>query len=136
MYYIKNGLGPKFVWLGAAFAIFGRIAGFGIGNTIQANSVADALSSKFAIPHLTTGIVIAVLVALVLLGGIKRIATVVGKLVPFMAISYVLAAMGILLMNAEQLPAAFDLIFTHAFTPAAARVVLLVRLFGLRFVLV
>ena len=120
MYYIKNGLGPKFAWLGAAFAIFGALAGFGIGNTIQANSVADALSSKFAIPHLTTGIVIAVLVGLVLLGGIKRIATVVGKLVPFMAISYVLAAMAILLLNAERLPAAFDLIFTHAFTPAAA----------------
>jgi AGCS family alanine or glycine:cation symporter len=120
MYYIKNGLGNRFAWLGSTFAIFGAMAGFGIGNTIQANSVADALNSKFDIPFEWTGIAIAVLVALVLLGGIKRIAHVAGKLVPFMAVSYVLAAMVILLLHAEQIPAAFDLIFTYAFTPIAA----------------
>ena len=120
MYYIKNGLGSRFTWLGTTFAIFGAMAGFGIGNTIQANSVADALNSKFDIPFEWTGIAIAVLVALVLLGGIKRIAHVAGKLVPFMAVSYVLAATVILLMHAEQVPAAFDLIFTYAFTPIAA----------------
>ena len=120
MYYIKNGLGNRFAWLGTTFAIFGAMAGFGIGNTIQANSVADALNSKFDIPFEWTGIAIAILVALVLLGGIKRIAHVAGKLVPFMAVSYVLAATAILLMHAEQVPAAFDLIFTYAFTPIAA----------------
>ncbi|MBE0438891.1 MAG: sodium:alanine symporter family protein [Gammaproteobacteria bacterium] len=120
MYYIKNGLGPRFIWLGTAFAIFGALAGFGIGNTIQANSVADVLHSKFAIPHLATGLVIAILVGLVLIGGIKRIAQVAGKLVPFMAISYVVAGGFILISNANMLPAAFALIFKSAFTPVAA----------------
>lgn len=120
MYYIKNGLSSRFAWLGTTFAIFGALAGFGIGNTIQANSVADVLSSNLGISPLLTGIVMAVLVAMVLLGGIKRIAEVAGKLVPFMAISYVLAGIVILAMHASQIPAAFNLIFTYAFTPVAA----------------
>jgi len=120
MYYIKNGLSSRFAWLGTAFAIFGALAGFGIGNTIQANSVADVLSSNLGISPLVTGLVMAVLVAMVLLGGIKRIATVAGKLVPFMAIAYVLAGIVILAMHASALPDAFNLIFTHAFTPIAA----------------
>ncbi|NQY25891.1 MAG: sodium:alanine symporter family protein [Piscirickettsiaceae bacterium] len=120
MYYIKNGLNKRFAWLATTFAIFGALAGFGIGNTIQANSVADVLSSNLGISPLATGLVMAVLVALVLIGGIKRIAVVAGKLVPFMAISYVLAGIIILVMHASLLPAAFELIFTHAFTPVAA----------------
>ena len=120
MYYIKNGLSSRFAWLGTSFAIFGALAGFGIGNTIQANSVADVLSSNLGVSPLITGLVMAVMVALVLLGGIKRIATVAGKLVPFMALSYVLAGIVILAMHASQIPAAFDLIFTYAFTPIAA----------------
>ncbi|MBN4071729.1 sodium:alanine symporter family protein, partial [Desulfotalea psychrophila] len=76
MYYIKNGLSSRFAWLGTSFAIFGALAGFGIGNTIQANSVADVLSSNLGVSPLMTGLVMAVLVAMVLLGGIKRIATV------------------------------------------------------------
>lgn len=120
MYYIKNGLGNNFHWLATSFAVFGAIAGFGIGNTIQANSVADALHSKFDISATITGAVIAVLVALVLLGGIKRIANVAGKLVPIMAIGYVTAASAILIVHHTELPAAFDLIFTYAFTPIAA----------------
>jgi len=120
MYYIKNGLSSRFAWLGTAFAIFGALAGFGIGNTIQANSVADVLSSNLGISPLMTGLVMAILVAMVLLGGIKRIAIVAGKLVPFMAISYVLAGLVILAMHASLLPAAFELIFTSAFTPIAA----------------
>ncbi|MBT3504388.1 MAG: sodium:alanine symporter family protein [Piscirickettsiaceae bacterium] len=120
MYYIKNGLGQRFAWLGTTFAIFGAMAGFGIGNTIQANSVADALNNKFNIPFEWTGIAIGILVALVLLGGIKRIAHVAGSLVPLMAVSYVVAATTILMMHAEQIPHAFDLIFTYAFTPIAA----------------
>jgi AGCS family alanine or glycine:cation symporter len=120
MYYIKNGLSSRLAWLGTAFAVLGAIAGFGIGNTIQANSVADALQSKFEIEPMVTGFIIAALVGLVLLGGIKRIAIVAGKLVPFMAVSYVLAGLIILWLHAEQLPHAFDLIFTYAFTPIAA----------------
>jgi AGCS family alanine or glycine:cation symporter len=120
MYYIKNGLGKRFAWLGTTFAIFGAFAGFGIGNTIQANSVADVLSSSFGVPPLLTGLVIAVLVAMVLIGGIKRIAHVAGRLVPFMAITYVVAGIVILGLHANMIPAALGLIFTHAFTPIAA----------------
>ncbi len=120
MYYIKNGLKQHWAWLGTAFAIFGALAGFGIGNTIQANSVADVLNSSFGIPPLGTGLVIAVLVALVLIGGIKRIANVAGSLVPLMAIAYVLAGVVVLALNVSAIPAALELIFIHAFTPIAA----------------
>ncbi len=120
MYYIKNGLKKHWAWLGTAFAIFGALAGFGIGNTIQANSVADALNSKFGIDHLLTGLVMAAFAGLVLVGGIKRIADVAGKLVPFMAIAYVAASLVVLISNASEVPSAFSLIFTHAFTPVAA----------------
>jgi AGCS family alanine or glycine:cation symporter len=120
MFYIRNGLGKKWAWLGASFAIFGALAGFGIGNTVQANSVADALNSKLGIPHIATGLVMAILAALVLIGGIRRIAEVAGKLVPFMAISYLLAGLTVLILNSAEIPGAINLIFTHAFTPAAA----------------
>lgn len=120
MFYIKNGLKPHWAWLGTSFAVFGAIAGFGIGNTIQANSVADVMNTTFDIPPLATGIAIAALAALVLIGGIKRIANVAGTLVPLMALSYLVAGVIILIMNIEALPHAFDLIFTHAFTPIAA----------------
>jgi len=123
MFYIKNGLGSKWTWLGTTFAIFGAIAGFGIGNTVQANSVADVLNSGFAgfsIPHWLTGVVMAVLVALVLIGGIQRIAEVVGKLVPFMAIAYLLSGLIILALNVTEIPAAISLIIQAAFTPTAA----------------
>lgn len=120
MFYIRNGLGKQWAWLGATFATFGALAGFGIGNTVQANSVADALNTKLGVPHLTTGIAMAILAALVLIGGIRRIAEVAGKLVPFMAISYVLAGLIVLIMHAGEIPAALSLIVTHAFTPAAA----------------
>ncbi len=88
MYYIKNGLGGHWAWLGTLFAIFGALAGFGIGNTVQANSVADVLQTNFAIKPAYTGLVMAVLAFLVLVGGIRRIAEVAGALVPFMAIAY------------------------------------------------
>lgn len=120
MFYIKNGLKPHWSWLGTCFAVFGAFAGFGIGNTIQANSVADVINSTFEVPHMVTGIIIAVLTALVLVGGIKRIASVAGKLVPLMAFSYVVAGLVILISNYETLPQAISLIFTHAFTPVAA----------------
>lgn len=120
MYYIKNGLSPKLKWLAVLFALFGALAGFGIGNTIQANSVADALNAKFAIEPLITGIAMSVLVALVLVGGIKRIAVVAGKLVPFMALAYLIAGLIILVLHIDLVPEAFSLIFTYAFTPIAA----------------
>lgn len=121
MYYIKNGMGPKWAWLGTLFAIFGALAGFGIGNTVQANSVADLLNSNFGVSHAVTGIILMILVSLVLIGGIQRIATVAGKLVPFMAVSYVVAGLIILLINISELPHALNLIFSHAITPAAAQ---------------
>ncbi len=120
MFYIKNGLGSKWLWLGSTFAVFGALAGFGIGNTVQANSVADALNSKFAIPHLVTGLVMAVLAALVLIGGIRRIAEVAGKLVPFMAITYVLAGLVVIILNIGEVPGAVALILESAFNPVAA----------------
>ncbi|MEH6344974.1 MAG: sodium:alanine symporter family protein [Bermanella sp.] len=120
MYYIKNGLPKYLAWLGTAFAIFGMIAGFGIGNTVQANSVASVLNSDYGIPTLMTGIVLAVLAALVILGGIKRIAQVAGKLVPFMALAYIAAALTVVLMNAEKIPSAIALIVESAFNPVSA----------------
>lgn len=119
MYYIRNGLGKRWVWLGGAFAIFGALAGFGIGNGVQANSVADALETKFHIDYWITGVVMAVLVGLVLIGGVRWIARVVGKLVPFMAIAYVLGGLTVLVLNSAELPAALALIFSSAFTPSA-----------------
>ena len=120
MFYIKNGLKSHWSWLGTSFAIFGALAGFGIGNTIQANSVADVINNTFDVPHLVTGLIMAVLAALVLVGGIKRIASVAGKLVPLMAFAYVGAGLVILIINFATLPQAISLIFTHAFTPVAA----------------
>lgn len=120
MYYIRNGLGSKWAWLGVLFAIFAAIAGFGIGNTVQANSVADVLNANFGLPHWMTGVILMVLVGLVLIGGIKRIGQVASSLVPLMAISYVLVGLVALAVNADQIPAAFALVFKHAFSPVAA----------------
>jgi len=120
MFYIKNGLKSHWSWLGTCFAVFGALAGFGIGNSIQANSVADVMNNTFAVPHMVTGLTMAVLAALVLVGGIKRIANVAGKLVPLMAFSYVFAGLFILVINIEAVPSALSLIFSHAFTPVAA----------------
>jgi AGCS family alanine or glycine:cation symporter len=120
MYYIKNGLGPKWKWLGVAFAIFGSLAGFGLANTVQSNAVSQVLESNFHVPTLYSGILMSVLVAIVLLGGIKRIAEVAGKLVPFMAIIYFLATLSILLLNFSELPSAILFIVDSAFNGAAA----------------
>ncbi len=120
MFYIRNGLKGHWAWLGTTFAIFGALAGFGIGNTVQANSVADVLHTKIGLPHLVTGLCMAGLAALVLIGGIRRIAVVAGKLVPFMAITYVVAGVVVLAINYDQIPTAIMLIIKHAFTPIAA----------------
>ena len=120
MYYIKNGLGARWAWLGTAFAIFGAVAGFGIGNTVQSNSVADVLHANFALPAWITGIALMTLVGLVLIGGIRRIGQVAGALVPFMAITYLLAGLVALAINHAAIPEALGLVFTHAFSPTAA----------------
>ncbi|RKR07414.1 AGCS family alanine or glycine:cation symporter [Kushneria sinocarnis] len=120
MYYIRNGLGRRFAWLGGLFALFGALASFGIGNTVQANSVADALSTSFAIPAWLTGLIIMVLAGAVILGGIRRISSVAGRLVPLMAIAYLLAGVVVLLINITDIPEALGLIFVHAFTPVSA----------------
>jgi len=120
MYYIRNGLGKNWAWLGVLFAIFAAIAGFGIGNTVQANSVADVMEASFGVPHWVTGLVLMVLVGLVLIGGIKRIGQVASALVPLMAIFYLMAGLIVLAINAADLPAAFALVFKHAFSPIAA----------------
>jgi len=120
MYYIKNGLKSRWTWLGTAFAIFGAVAGFGIGNTVQAHSVADVLHASFGLPTWVTGVILALLVGLVLIGGIRWIAEVAGKIVPIMAILYVICGLIILVLNAAEIPKAFELIFTYAFTPVAA----------------
>ncbi len=120
MYYIKNGLSANWRWLGTAFAIFGAIAGFGIGNMVQANSVAHAMHANLSVPVWITGVVMAVLVFLVLIGGIRRIAQVAGRLVPFMAVVYVAGGLVVILANAAQVPAALVMIVESAFTPVAA----------------
>jgi AGCS family alanine or glycine:cation symporter len=120
MYYIRNGLGAKWNWLAVCFALFASIAGFGIGNMVQANSVAHALNNSLAMPEWATGAILFLLVGAVLIGGIQRIAAVAGKLVPFMAISYIAAGLLVLILNIGAIPEAFRLIFTHAFTPVAA----------------
>ena len=120
MYAIKNGLGKKWLWLGTAFAIFGGFAGFGIGNMVQVNSMAAALHTTFNIPLWVTGVVTMVVVGLVILGGIKRIGKVAATLVPFMCVAYIIAAVVVLVVNAAEIPKAFEMIFTYAFTPIAA----------------
>ncbi|QDF65940.1 sodium:alanine symporter family protein [Shewanella sp. SNU WT4] len=121
MYYIKNGLGKKWAWLGTLFAIFGALAGFGIGNTVQANSVAEALATSFNVPAWASGTTMMVLVGLVLMGGVKRLADISGKLVPLMTVFYVGAGLGVLFIYADQIPAALVLVIESAFNPVAAQ---------------
>lgn len=120
MYYIKNGLGKNWHWLAIAFAVFGMIAGFGIGNSVQANSVAHGLSDSFGLPPWITGITLAVLVGMVVLGGMKRIATVATFIVPFMALAYLLAGLVVLADHASAIPDALALCFEGAFSGTAA----------------
>ncbi len=120
MYYIKNGLSKKWAWLGTAFAVFGAIAGFGIGNTVQANSVANAIEANFGVAPWLTGLVMMLLVGAVLMGGIKRIADVAGSLVPLMATFYIVAGLIVVGMNISEVPAALGLIYKSAFTGTAA----------------
>ena len=120
MYYIKNGLGSNWIWLGFLFAIFGTVAAFGIGNMFQSNAVAGALHKHFAIDHWISGGVIALLAGAVIIGGIKRLGAVAGKLVPFMAIIYIIGSLVIIVANIGEVPAALALIVKSAFSLESA----------------
>lgn len=128
MYYIKNGLGKKWQFLAVLFSLFGVLTVFGTGNATQVNTITTAIDSALlnynvctskTIPqiNLILGIVIAVLVALVLLGGVKRIGKVTEKLVPFMALFYIALAIGVVILNIGNLPTVFASIFEGAFNP-------------------
>ncbi|PKM83559.1 MAG: sodium:alanine symporter family protein [Firmicutes bacterium HGW-Firmicutes-13] len=118
MYFLEKGLNNR--TLAVLFAVFGSMAAFGIGNMVQANSVADAVAETFGIPSLITGLILAVAAGLVILGGIKRIALITEKLVPFMALFYVAGAIVILLLYKEAVPRALGSILSLAFTREAA----------------
>jgi len=118
MHYLTRGLGLK--WLGLLFSFFGVLASFGIGNMVQANSVSLALHEAFNIPRLHTGLILAALTALVIIGGIRRIGSVTSKIVPVMAVFYIGFAAFIIITNLGSLPSVLRLIITHAFTPCAA----------------
>ena len=120
MYYIRNGLHKRWHWLAYAFALFGSLAGFGIANTVQSNSVSQALNDSFAVPPLATGIVLMVLVGAVVLGGIRRISSVASLLVPMMALSYILLSVLVILLNASAVPGAIVTIVDSAMNGSAA----------------
>ncbi|HHF4335763.1 alanine/glycine:cation symporter family protein [Haemophilus influenzae] len=119
MYYIERGLGIK--WLAKLFALFGvMVAFFGIGTFPQVNAITHAMQDTFNIPILVTAIIVALLVGLIILGGVKRIATTSSVIVPFMAILYVTTSLVIILLNIEKVPDAILLIIDSAFDPQAA----------------
>lgn len=120
MYYIKNGMGAKWKPLAVAFAGFGTIAAFGIGNMVQANAVAGAMETAFGFNNQATGIVLMVLVGLVMFGGIQRIAHTATALVPIMAVLYIGFSLYILGSYIDQLPGALVTIVESAFTGSAA----------------
>ncbi len=118
MYYLKNGL--KSPLLAFLFALFTSIAAFGIGNMVQSNSVADAVSSSFGVPVYITGIVLAIATAIVILGGIKSIGKVTSFLVPFMIVVYMGAGIIVIVLNFSKIPEVFSLIISSAFSGHAA----------------
>lgn len=119
MYYIERGLGIK--WLAKLFALFGvMVAFFGIGTFPQVNAITHAMQDTFSIPVLVTAIIVTLLVGLIILGGVKRIATASSLIVPFMAILYVTTSLVIILLNIEKVPDAISLIIYSAFDPQAA----------------
>ena len=130
MYYIKNGLSKKWHWLAYLFAAFGVLTVFGTGNATQVNTITTAINSALlnynvisesavSTSNLIIGIIIAILSAMILLGGIKRIGHVTEKLVPFMALLYILLGLGVILLNIQNVPAVFASIFRGAFQPRA-----------------
>ncbi len=118
MYYLEHGLGQK--WLGMCFSIFGALAAFGIGNMIQANTAAAAVVESLGVSKFSVGIILSVLTAMVIIGGIKRIAEVASIFVPFMVAIYFVGALIVILSHLSQLGTGIKLIFEHAFTGTAA----------------
>ena len=130
MYYIRNGLGKSWKWLASIFAVFAALAAFGIGNATQVGSIKDSINSMLygfgAVPstaglpvlNAVLGVAMTIILLLVLLGGMKRLVSVTEKLVPFMAILYVILGIGVVAMNAGKIPGIFASIFQGAFTPA------------------
>ena len=119
MYYIRNGLGPNWRWLAVLFAVFGMLAGFGIGNGVQCFEVSSALAT-LGIPRLVTGIVLGAVVFAVIIGGIQRISKAASAIVPLMSGLYLLACVLVLLINIGSVPEAFATIFANAFSGEAA----------------
>ena len=130
MYYIKNGLGPKWRWMAVLFALLGVLTVFGTGNATQVNTITSAINtallnyhvidaSSVSVSSLIIGIIIAVLVALILLGGIKRIGRVAEMLVPFMALLYIILALGVIFLNIDRVPGVFASIIEGEFSPAS-----------------
>ncbi|HJB82590.1 MAG TPA: sodium:alanine symporter family protein [Candidatus Mediterraneibacter intestinavium] len=130
MYYIKNGLGPRWRWMAYVFALLGVLTVFGTGNATQVNTITSAINTALLNFHvidasavstssLIIGIIITVLIAMILLGGIKRIGKVAETLVPFMALLYVILALGVIMLNIERVPGVFASIFEGAFNPAS-----------------
>lgn len=130
MYYIKNGLGPRWRWLAVVFSVLGILTVFGTGNATQVNTITTAVntallnyniisSDSVNTVNLVIGIVIMILVAMILLGGIKRIGRVTERLVPFMAMFYIILAIGVILVHVQNVPGVFASIFQGAFAPSA-----------------
>ena len=130
MYYIKNGLPKCWHWLAYLFAAFGVLTGFGTGNATQVNTITSAIDSALinynviaadntSTVNLVMGIILAILVAMLLLGGIKRIGQVTEKLVPFMALFYIILAVGVVIINWKNVPGVFSAIIRGAFNPAS-----------------
>ena len=120
MYYIERGLGPKWKWLAVLFALFGTLASFGIGSSVQSNTVALAVENSLGIETWMTAIVITAFSALVILGGIKTISKASSVIVPIMALGYVIGGLIIILNNTDLILPALQMIFTYAFTGEAA----------------
>ena len=130
MYYIKNGLGSKWGWLASLYAIFGVMTVFGTGNATQVNTIVSSIDTALtsfnlinadqaAVMRVMIGIIIALVVSVVLLGGINRIGQVTEKLVPFMALLYIVLSVGVILLNVKSVPHVFRMIFEGAFNPSA-----------------
>ncbi len=116
MYYIENGIGKDWKWLGVIFCLLGGLASFGIGNIAQSSEISGALSDLFGLPALISGLLLAIVVALVTLGGIKRIGKVTSLLVPFMSVFYIVAGLVVIVLRITHIPAVFGMIFRGAFS--------------------
>ena len=130
MYYIKNGLGAKWKWLASLYSLFGVLTVFGTGNATQVNTIVSSIDTalttfnlidadQVSVMKLMIGIIIALVVSVVLLGGINRIGQVTEKLVPFMALLYIVLSVGVILLNVKSVPHVFRMIFEGAFNPSA-----------------